>query len=87
MAMKYGGEYRPDRIRRRHLDRLGDDLGIAPKHVRGRADEMARLAVDLRGSARARLAQPWRQDPIVDAIDEIVAECAEVLLRAVAESA
>jgi serine/threonine-protein kinase HipA len=29
MAMKYGGEYRPERIRGRHLDRLAADLGIA----------------------------------------------------------
>lgn len=85
MGMKYGGEYRPERVRGRHLDRLGDDLGIAPRRVRRHASEIAERAVDLREAARESLPSTWRDDPILDAIDEIVAEFAEVLRRAVAE--
>lgn len=73
MGMKYGGEYRPDRIRGRHLDRLGDALGIAHRRVRKQhAEDMATAALRSRAGARDRLDDPWRQDPILDSIDETV---------------
>lgn len=87
MGMKYGGEYRPDRIRGRHLDRIGDDLGIAGRRVRSQANEIARRALESREGARDRLLPPWRDDPIITAIDEIVAEFADVLHRAADEPA
>lgn len=85
MGMKYGGEYRPERVRGRHLDRLGDDLGIAHRRVRVRADAMARIALERRATARESLSLPWRHDPILDAVDETIAELAGVLLRAAGE--
>jgi len=85
MAMKYGGEYRPDRVRGRHLDRMGDDLGIAGRRVRERADAIAQAALDSRADARESLSSPWREDPIIDAIDEVVTELAGVLRRAADE--
>lgn len=87
MGMKYGGEYRPDRVRGRHLDRLGDDLGIAHRRVRQRADEMARVTLGLRATARERLLLPWREDPILDAVEETIADFAELLRRAAGEPA
>lgn len=87
MGMKYGGEYRPDRIRGRHLDRMGDDLGIAGRRVRGHAKEIAERALDSREVAREHLLSPWRDDPIVAAIDEIVVEFADVLRHAAEEPA
>ena len=87
MGMKYGGEYRPDRIRGRHLDRLGDDLGIAHRRVRKHATEMAALAVQSRAAARRQLGNPWRQAAILDTIDEIVEQFAETLRSAAAEPA
>lgn len=87
MAMKYGGEYRPDRIRGRHLDRLGDALGIAHRRVRKHAEAMAETAVQSRGAARERLEDPWRQDPILDSIDETIGRFAGVLGAAAAEPA
>lgn len=87
LGMKYGGEYRPDRIRGRHLDRMGDDLGIAGRRVRGRATEIAERALNSREAARERLLPPWRNDPIVAAVDEIVTEFADLLRRAAAEPA
>jgi serine/threonine-protein kinase HipA len=87
MGMKYGGEYRPDRIRGRHLDRLGDALGIAHRRVRKHAGEMATLAVRSRGAVRERLQDPWRQDPILDSIDETIEQFSAVLARAAAEPA
>ncbi len=87
MGMKYGGEYRPDRIRGRHLDRLGDALGIAHRRVRKHAEDIATIAVRSREAARERLEDPWRQDPIIDSIDETVERFAEVLAGAAAEAA
>jgi len=86
MRMKYGGEYRPEWIRGRHLERLGNDLGIAPRRVRSQASEIARITLGLRGTGRERLPLPWREDPILDAVDETIATFAEVLLRAAGES-
>ncbi len=87
MGMKYGGEYRPDRIRGRHLDRLGDALGIAPRRVRIRAEDIAARAVRSRGAARELLEDPWRQDPILDSIDETIEQFSAVLVSAAAEPA
>lgn len=87
MGMKYGGEYRPERIRGRHLDRLGDALGIAHRRVRQHAREMAATALGARVATRERLDDPWRQDPILDSIDETVEQFAEALTAAAAEPA
>lgn len=87
MAMKFGGEYRFDRVRGRHLDRLGDDLGIARRRVKQHARDLAGIAVDSREAARAALPVPWREDAIIGEIDAIVADFAELLTRAAAETA
>jgi len=85
MGMKYGGEYRPEWIRGRHLDRMGDDLGIASRRVRRHATEVAEQVLGARDAAREELPSPWRDAPIIAAIDEIVAEFADVLRRAADE--
>lgn len=85
MAMKYGGEYRPEWIRGRHLDLLGDDLGIAPRRVRIRALDLAERVGDLRGEARRRLAAPWADAPVLDAVDGTIDEMVAVLRRAARE--
>lgn len=80
-----GGEYRPEWIRGRHLDRLGDDLGVAHRGIRRHADQMATATLAAREAARESLSSPWRDDPVIDEIDAIVAEFADVLLRAADE--
>jgi serine/threonine-protein kinase HipA len=85
LGMKYGGEYRPDWIRGRHLDRMGDDLGVARRGVRSHAAEIATAALEAREAARESLPSPWRDDPILTSIEAIVSEFAELLLRAAAE--
>ncbi|MFL5897279.1 MAG: type II toxin-antitoxin system HipA family toxin [Solirubrobacterales bacterium] len=82
MGMKYGGEYRPEWVRGRHLDRLGDDLGIAPRRVRKHADALATRALQKREAARETLPEPWRDEPIIGAVDATVAEFADLLRRA-----
>jgi serine/threonine-protein kinase HipA len=85
MGMKYGGEYRPEWIRGRHLDRLGEDLGIAPRRVRKHANEIAGLALERSESAREALPPLWRDSRIIDSIGLVVAEFADVLRRAADE--
>ena len=87
MAMKYGGEYRPEWIRGRHLDRLGDDLGIAPRRVRIRALEMIDRVGERGEAAREGLPPGWRDAPVLDPIGETVAEMSDSLRRAAQESA
>jgi serine/threonine-protein kinase HipA len=85
MGMKYGGEYRPEWIRGRHLDRLGEDLGIASRRVRRHAIEIGERTMRSREAARESLPSSWRDAPIIVVIDEIVAEFAGVLRRAADE--
>ncbi len=86
MGMKYGGEYRPDRIRGRHLDHLGEALGIAPRRVREHAKVISEAALRSRAGARERLGEPWREEPILDSVDETIELLGGVLAGAAAES-
>ncbi|HEX3735440.1 MAG TPA: type II toxin-antitoxin system HipA family toxin [Solirubrobacterales bacterium] len=85
MVMKYGGEYRPDRIRGRHLDRIGVDLGIAGRRVRKHATDISERAVSAAERARLRLPAPWQEAAVIAGIVEVVEEFAETLRRAAAE--
>lgn len=87
MGMKYGGEYRPDRVHGRHLDRLADDLELRQPGVRRRAGELIERVGDALGRARGRLPRPWQDDQVIDGIEEVVRESAERLRKAAAEPA
>lgn len=87
MAMKYGGEYRPRYIRGRHLDRLGDDLEMAPRTVRQHAGELRDRIVAAREGARRSLPAGWQETPLLEEIDATIEEAAETLRKAVAEPA
>jgi serine/threonine-protein kinase HipA len=87
MAMKYGGEYRPDRIRGRHLDRLADDVELAPGGVRRRADEVIERVLAAAPAARGGLPARWQGVAIVDRIEGLVADMVKRLRRAAAEPA
>ncbi len=89
MAMKYGGEYRPERIRGRHLDRLADDLDLPPQ---GRLQTTHRASCwsrsrDSLGAARNRLPGQWIDVPTVDGIEAVIGEMSELIRRAAAETA
>lgn len=85
MAMKYGGEYRGDRIRGRHLDRLAGELEISAAGVRRRAREIGNRVAAAAPNARERLPSPWGEAELLDSIDGLVAETAEELRRAADE--
>jgi serine/threonine-protein kinase HipA len=87
MAMKYGGEYRFDRIRGRHLDRLAGELGMSPAAARQRAAEVSSRTLDARESARERLPEGWRDASILAVIDALIDEAAGQLRAGIAEPA
>jgi serine/threonine-protein kinase HipA len=87
MAMKYGGEYRFDRVRGRHLDRLAGELGVSPGVARQRAGELSSRILAARRPARERLPEGWHDAPILDAIDEVIDDAATHLQAAAAEPA
>ncbi len=85
MAMSIGGEYRPDYVRPRHLDRLLGDAGLgaasARRRLRGLADDAPSAARAARDALRA---DGW-DAPVLDRLIEIVAERAG-WLAAIAEA-
>jgi serine/threonine-protein kinase HipA len=80
MAMKLGGEHRPDYVRRRHVDRFAEATGLAPAAVRRR---MLSLAEDAPRDAQVLREQVADEAsaPILDRIVDVVAERARHLSR------
>jgi len=87
MAMKYGGEYRFDRIRRRHLDRLAGDLGIAANVARSRMAAIGDRALEACAGARNRLPEEWQDEEVIAGIEGVIRDSAERLRDALAEPA
>jgi serine/threonine-protein kinase HipA len=87
LAMRFGGENRPGYVRRRHLDRLADELEIRGAFLDraiGQTIEQVRASKDV---ARASLPTEFQDRPIIDKIDSVIEERAERLLKARGESA
>lgn len=87
MAMKYGGEYRFDRIRGRHLDRLAGELGFSASITRVRVRELCERVVASCPGARARLPAHWQDVPVLNGIEGVVRDAAERLAAAASEPA
>jgi len=87
MAMKYGGEYRFDRIRRRHLDRLTGDLGVTAKVARSRMAALIDAVPEACTGARDRLPDGWQGEDVIGEIEGVVRDSAERLKAALAEPA
>lgn len=87
MAMRYGGEYRFDRIRGRHLERLALDLGISVPMTRMRVKELADRVVASVPGARSRLPDAWQDTEVIDGIEAVVTESSRLLARAAVEPA
>lgn len=85
MAMKYGGEYRFDRIRGRHIERLARSLGISDSMARTRIENLCERAVEAMPAARLSLPAAWQGETVLDAIEGVVRDSAERLRRAAAE--
>jgi len=87
MAMKIGGEYRPDYVRSRHLDRLLTDAGLGAAPSRRRLRALATSAPRAAAAARAALAEDGWDSPTLAAIEHIVGQRAQWLLEIAAPAA
>jgi serine/threonine-protein kinase HipA len=80
MAMSIGGEYRPEYVRARHLDRLFDEAGLGAAAARRRLRTTARDAPGAARSAREQLIETGWDAPILETIVELIDERARWLL-------
>ena len=72
MAMRIGGEYRPDYVRSRHFDRLFADAGLGGAAARRRLRSLARDAPAAARDARETLVGAGWDAPVLGRIVEIV---------------
>jgi serine/threonine-protein kinase HipA len=86
LAMRLGGENKPEYIRRRHLDRLADELEVKTSLVLRRVDLIVALVRSSQDEARNRLPADFQDRTIIDRIDAVIEERAERLLKARGEN-
>lgn len=87
LAMRYGGENRPNYLRGRHLDRLARELGVKPALVRRRAVAMRERTEEAVEAARRSLPEEFQNRPVLDRIIGVIADYGEQLSRRVREPA
>lgn len=81
MAMRFGGEYRPEYVQARHLERLCRDAGLGLGSTRKRVAALAGRAPATAERVREDfVARGWHR-PVVDRIVAVVTERAELLRR------
>jgi serine/threonine-protein kinase HipA len=73
MAMKLGGEYRREWVRRRHLERAADDLGFSPSSYMARAHALAeRVKANLESASTEIEASTLSTEPLQAVKTEVV---------------
>jgi hypothetical protein len=73
MAMKVGGEYKPDRVSPRHFDQLADDAKLSKAAFRRRVVGLARLTV-------SKLPDVVSQDQVSEDVAQIIRQrCSHVI--------
>lgn len=85
LAMRYGGENRPEYLRGRHLDRLANDLGVKPALVRRRAIAMRERTEAAVEEARRSLPTEFQDRPILDKMIEVISERGDSLTKRAGE--
>jgi serine/threonine-protein kinase HipA len=80
-AMKIGGEYRPQYLRTRHLDRLIADAGLGPAATRRRVRAFSARAPAAAANVRAAFDAAGWGAAILDRIVEIVGQRAGLLME------
>jgi serine/threonine-protein kinase HipA len=85
LAMKYGGEKRVSYLRRRHLRRLADELGVKGPLVERRARSMIERVLPAAQDARRSLPPGFQGAETLDRVEGVIAERAERLWKAVKE--
>jgi len=86
LAMRYGGENRPEYLRGRHLDRLARDLGVKPALVRRRAIAMRERTEAAVEGARRSLPAEFQDRPMLDKVIEVLGKRGEALARRAVEA-
>jgi serine/threonine-protein kinase HipA len=81
MAMKLGGENRPEYVRTRHFERLFADAGLGPAAARRRLLALAQGAPIAAATAREEIAQAGWDVPVLDRIEQLVAQRAQLLFE------
>ncbi len=81
MAMRFGGEYRPEYVEVRHLERLCGDARIGPGPTRKRITTLADRAPATAERVRDEFAAAGWHRPVVDRIVATVTERATMLRR------
>jgi serine/threonine-protein kinase HipA len=87
MAMSIGGEYRPDYVRSRHLDRLFDEAGLGPAAARRLLRGLAAEAPGAARAARDALAVGGWNVPVLDRMVGVVDQRATWLAEVAAPAA
>ncbi len=82
LAMRYGGENRPEYLRRRHLDRLADELRVKPTLVSRRIDVLLERVAASREGARACLPGDFGDRPVLERVEAVIDARQERLLKA-----
>ena len=78
LAMKVGGEARPDWLRRRHWERLAAEVGIAPRLVLAQLAELAELLPAAAATLAVEQASTLGPAPVVDRVLGLIeARCAQ----------
>jgi serine/threonine-protein kinase HipA len=81
MAMSIGGEYRPDYVQPRHLNRLLEQAGLGPAAARRRIRALAESAPSAVHQAYASLAEEGWDAPVLERIVETVEKRASKMLE------
>lgn len=87
MAMSIGGEYRPEYVRARHLDRLFEEAGLGVAAARRRLREMVRDAPGAARNAHQQLVDTGWDAPILRRVVELIDERSRWLLELTAGKA
>jgi serine/threonine-protein kinase HipA len=81
MAMSVGGEYRPDYVQPRHLNRLLEQAGLGPAAARRRIRALADAAPSAAQQAHASLVEEGWGAPVLQRIAETVEKRASRMLE------
>lgn len=79
MAMKIGGEYRPHYVRRRHVERLCAELGLAVPPTLRRLHRLARLAPEAAREVREQMVRDGSAARVIDRVVGVVDERSAML--------
>jgi serine/threonine-protein kinase HipA len=81
MAMSIGGEYRPDYVQPRHLNRLLEQAGLGPAAARRRIRALADAAPSAAQQAHASLVEEGWGAPVLERIVETVEKRASLVFE------